>query len=460
MAESVTLPLWAVVLLGLGAAWALVEEIFLHKVRTRLSLRLPAFKLIRKRRIIDRLLSDPVILSAVDEAARAEKVPAGEALRRAEAYAREIVPSFHAFAYYLLGGFLGAWFVRSLFRVRVGYADEAALAAVPPDSSIVFLLNHRSNLDYILLGYLTLGRAPISFAVGEWARVWPIKPLVTALGAYFVRRGSPDPLYRRVLARYVQMTAEGGLIQAVFPEGRLSRDGRMGAPKLGLLDYLLRGFDPNGNRDLVFIPAGVNLDRVFEDRTLLLGDSRGAKGGAGRAFRKTTAFVFRNFRLMIRGGWRRFGYAMINFGRPVSMREYTRAERFDFRGLDGPARASAVERLARDLMGRVGACIPVLPVSLMASVFVPAGESWLTREAVIARALELMRSLEARGSFVYRPFRGAEYAAEFGLDMLVLRHLVEKDGERFRLVPSERPLATYYANAVAHLLPEAAPSLT
>src|ERR671917_2480835 len=89
------------------------------------------------------------------------------------------------------------------------------------------------------------------------------------MGAFFVRRGSGDDLYRRVLERFVQMALEGGLTQVFYPEGGLSRDGKLREPKLGLLDYMLRSFDPHGVRDIVFIPVGINYDRTLEDRTLL-----------------------------------------------------------------------------------------------------------------------------------------------------------------------------------------------
>ena len=94
--------------------------------------------------------------------------------------------------------------------------------------------------------------------------------MIRATGAYFVRRGSGNPLYRRVLERYIHMATAAGVTQAVYPEGGLSRDGHLRPPKLGILDYMLRGFDPRGERDLVFIPVGINYDRVLEDRTLLL----------------------------------------------------------------------------------------------------------------------------------------------------------------------------------------------
>ena len=79
-----------------------------------------------------------------------------------------------------------------------------------------------------------------------------------------------------MLERYIAMATAAGVPQAVYPEGGLSRDGRLRSPKLGLLDYMLRGFDPDGPRDLVFIPVGINYDRVLEDRTLLLDTQPGA----------------------------------------------------------------------------------------------------------------------------------------------------------------------------------------
>ena len=58
--------------------------------------------------------------------------------------------------------------------------------------------------------------------MGEWARVWPLSRLIKAMGAYFIRRKSRGALYRRVLARYVGMATDGGVTQAMFPEGGLS----------------------------------------------------------------------------------------------------------------------------------------------------------------------------------------------------------------------------------------------
>lgn len=90
------------------------------------------------------------------------------------------------------------------------------------------------------------------------------------MGAYFVRRGSGDELYRKVLARCVHMAINGSIIQVIFPERGLSRDGRLRPPKLGSVDYMVRSFNATGERDVVFVLVGINYDRILEDRTLLV----------------------------------------------------------------------------------------------------------------------------------------------------------------------------------------------
>src|SRR5678816_1454077 len=62
-----------------------------------------------------------------------------------------------------------------------GYTDEAALAAIEPSSTVVFVMNHRSNMDYVLVSFLAAERVALSYAVGEWARIWPLQGLIRAM---------------------------------------------------------------------------------------------------------------------------------------------------------------------------------------------------------------------------------------------------------------------------------------
>ncbi len=288
MSATVAVPLWALVILGGLAGWAILVLLlvpgmrwfFRRRIRRvlehiggRLNIELPSFKLTRRQVLIDRLFHDRDVQAAAATHVSASNEAVSDVWRRIDRYAREIVPSFNAYVYYRVGYALARAAARALYRVRIGYIDEAALGRIDPKSTIVFVINHRSNMDYVLVAFLAAERAALSFAVGEWARIWPLQQLIRAMGAYFVRRNSGDPLYRIVLSRYVQMASEAGVTQEVFPEGGLSVDGRLRPPKFGLLDYMLKAFDEHegdARRDLVFIPVGLNYDRVLEDRSQLL----------------------------------------------------------------------------------------------------------------------------------------------------------------------------------------------
>ena len=465
MPDAVTLPFWLTAVLILLAAVALVDRLLrpsvrwllrrrvervLDEVHTRLQIRIQPFKLNRRQTLIESLTHDPEIVAEAERFATANDLPRRQVAERVERYAREIVPAFNAYVYFRFGYWLSRRLARALYRVRLGAVDDDSLAAVPADSTVVFVMNHRSNMDYILVSYLAAERTALSYAVGEWARIWPLESLVRSMGAYFVRRRSRNDLYRKVLRRYVETATRQGVTQAVFPEGGLSRDGLMKPPKLGLLDYMMSDFDPDGLRDIVVVPVGINYDRVLEDRTLLLDLEPGAP--RRNAVGGTLAFLWSNLALLARGRWYRFGYACVGFGRPVSMRAWLAQRRLDFRRLERGERFARLGELAEELMAEVGRAIPVLPVALVATVLLRRPERALSELEIKSAVLGLMERMEAAGGSVYVPRENREYALEVGLRMLRLRRLVEEAGDGLLCARTEElPLLRYYANSITHL---------
>jgi glycerol-3-phosphate O-acyltransferase len=467
MSQPVVLPLWVFLLLALLAAWAIVSRMLLPSVRwffgrrlnrlteqvnRTLDLKIPPIAMTRRQVLIDRLVYDPKVLQEVARVADAERIPREVALKRVEHYAGEIVPAFNAYLYFRVGSGIAKAILNMLYRVRIGHADDAVLRGLNPEASVVFVMNHRSNVDYILVAHLARKRVALSYAVGEWAKVWPIQQLVRSLGAYFVRRGSGNELYRRVLERYVQIAVEGGAVQAIFPEGGLSRDGLLRQPKIGLLDYMLRSFDARAGRDIVFVPVAMNYDRVLEDRTLLRDTDPTVEPRSGlAALRTSLAFAASQLWLRLRGRWYRYGYACANFGAPISLRQYLAYNHWDPATLDREARAARVTELAGDLMTAVGRIVPVLPVSLVARLFMDEPEREWTESEIRNRAQALQKEYESLGAHVYVPRQDPDYSVMVGLRMLLLRKLVIGKNGRYRLVPAELPVVRYYANAIAHL---------
>lgn len=480
MSTVVTLPVWLVVTLAGLALWAVYDHLlrpllgwFVHQrveralaeVNPRLQLKVQPFKLTRRQALVERLVFDSKVVAAAQASAAERQLSERAVMAEVRRYADEIVPSFNAWVYFRAGYGLARAVVRSLYRVRLGRDDQerdrVALADIDPLATVVFVVNHRSNVDYLLVSYLVAERAALSYAVGEWARIWPLESLIRGMGAFFVRRGSGNPLYRRVLERYVAIATAEGVTQAIFPEGGLSRDGRLRPPKLGLLDYLVRDFDPSGERDVVFVPVAVNYDRTLEDRTLLLDvDPQGAAKRERRPVWRTLSFIGRNSRLWLRNEWHRFGYACVSFGEPLSLRGFCAAraatERADPRRLDRAERFAFVGALADELMLRVGKAVPVLPVSLLATVLREAADQPLDLLALEARCHDLAERFTRSGARVYLPRRDRAYTLTVGLRMLLQRRIVVLEGGLYRVANGERLLLDYYANAVEHLLDPAA----
>ncbi len=457
MFEVVEIPVWLIVLAGLLALVGVLDRLLFPSVRwymrrrfnraierlnDRLQLRIQPFKLTRRKIMIDRLVHDPKVVAAANEFAAEEGIPLEVATEKTARYAREIVPSFSAFAYFGFAIRLARIISQSMYRVRVGFMDDEALRGVDPEATVVFIMNHRSNMDYVLVTYMASERSALSYAVGEWARVWPLQQIIKAMGGYFIRRKSRNSLYRRVLARYVQMATDGGVSQAMFPEGGLSLDGAPKPAKLGLLSYILDGFTLDSPRDVVFIPVGLNYDRVLEDRVLTRVDPQ-----KKRRFKFQMdvffSFLLKQTWLRMRGKYYRFGYACVSFGRPVSLKEFMTQT-------GGTSSSEVIENLGRHLMDKVSDVIPVLPVPLVASVFTRHTQP-LTLLQIKVESNALLQQLTDASAHVHMPRADQDYAIDVGLRSLVSRHLVDEEDGEYRVAAGEDSLVAYYARSIAHL---------
>ena len=464
MDSTITLPVWLVVLLVLLSLALVLDRVLIPSVRwylqrrinrvidevnTRLDIQVRPFQQTRRQILIDQLSHDEKVESAVRDYAGEHDMPREVAQAKANAYAREIVPSFNAYVYFRIGYWIARHVARLIYRVRVGFHDEDRLASVNPDATVVFVMNHRSNMDYILVAFLAAEKTALSYAVGEWAQIWPLQTLVRAMGAFFVRRGSDDALYRRVLERYVRMATRAGVCQAVFPEGGLTRDGATREAKLGFLDYMLRDYHPESDREIVFVPVGINYDRVIEDRSLLRKlDGDAEKRSTGFVIKTSLRFLFKQLRLSRRDRWRRFGYASVNFGKPLSAREWCRDRGVEFAHLEQEARFVQVGRLANALMERIAEVVPVLPVPLLASVVLEHRNNWESALAIKTCALEKIEQLREQGAPIRIAAGACEGVLSNALITLCARRMLEQRDGLLRAAADAEDVLTYYANSI------------
>ena len=218
--------------------------------------------------------------------------------------------------------------------------------------------------------------------------------------------------------------------------------------------------DPAFDRDIWLVPVALNYDRVLEDRSLIreLIDEQDRPARL-QQLGTVLSYLASNTMRLLTGRLKRYGRVAVNFGTPLSLREWLRNAPDGI--LDSPKeqRLPELEHLARNMLARIGAIIPVTPVPLASAALLSFGQTAITREALLERMDQLRDRLqEVNGKVV----RGGARIAEIwdrAWRMLRMRRLVIADGDTLVVLPKGRPLLEFYANSIAHLVPIRAPRM-
>ena len=426
-------------------------------------IRIDRFKLKRRHAEIElEVFGSREVVDAVRAYAKEHHVSVDDAARRAHQYLQEIVPKFNLLAYYRFGTPIARAIMHFLYRPVVEHKTLHEFnATAPKGTTVIYIINHRSNADYVLVAHMLFKFISLSYAVGEWARIWPLNHLFKWFGAYFIRRRYREPLYHAVLSTFVRTITKNGVTQGVFIEGGLTRDGAFQKPKLGMLDYLVTAkAAPDFTAPLVLIPTAINFDRVLEDRNLteeLIGiEDRRTRG---EKLRTSFDFLFKSFFRGLFKRFKRYGYAVVSFGTPVVVDDYLR-EHPETLAPEFERRKPHLQGLAELVMREISRALPVTPVPLVARILT---ERPVATEQEIAAAIDDYRARWRDRVWLLREKTGREIWVA-ARRVLELRHLIEPaqrwrsdlfEGEGVPIIedawqwnPTELLLRDYYANSL------------
>jgi glycerol-3-phosphate O-acyltransferase len=113
-----------------------------------------------------------------------------------------------------------------------------------------------------------------------------------------------------------------------------------------------------------------------------------------------------------------------------------------------------IENLACRLMTGIRQIVPVLPISLVATVIIEDGRRGLSAFEVEARVNRLIEQLQAGGAPVYVTTKSRVETILNALGMLKIRRLVIESDGIYQAAPGEDDILAYYANSIAHWMPE------
>ena len=250
----------------------------------------------------------------------------------------------------------GRWLSRS-YDVDVDEASLPALRDLSPTHSLVFLPNHRSYLDPLVLRRVlqTHGLPPNFIRGGVNLALWPFSEIAQRAGLVFIRRSTrDDPVYPEMLRLLLAHLLRSHQNLEWYFEGGRTRTGKLRPPKMGVLRYLVDAFTSNGALadDVTIVPVSIVYEQQHEVGAI--SDEEG--GGTKRP--ESIGWLWSFARAQSRGR----GHAYVRFGEPLSLRAAVEGAR-DRAGSHDPT--TVVPRVAFEIAHRINDATPITPSALL-----------------------------------------------------------------------------------------------
>ncbi|XP_030373666.1 dihydroxyacetone phosphate acyltransferase [Scaptodrosophila lebanonensis] len=202
------------------------------------------------------------------------------------------------------------------------YVNAESIAAVKEDIGrrscpVLYLPSHRSYMDFVLMSYICFYydvEIPGIAAGMDFHSMYGMGTMLRKTGAFFMRRSfSNDELYWDIFRQYMYaLVASYHIGVEFFIEGTRSRNFKALVPKVGLLSMALLPYFTGEVSDVTIVPVSVSYERVLEEQLFvyeLLGVPKP---------KESTKGFFKALKIVDE----RFGKMYLDFGAPISAREF------------------------------------------------------------------------------------------------------------------------------------------
>lgn len=468
MTSAIALPMWLVIILAVAALASVWQNLLrpllaiyirdrerrlTQKLSTELSRKLPEVLNIGRKTRVELFTNKPEVRQAVTQAVHENQGTREVLEHKVHEYAEELTPGFNALLYFRVGYGWARGYIKLLYDVHVARQPPPAIDEIPENASIVLVGNHRSNVDVMLLAFLAARTNMISFAAGEWARSWPLSWMVRVFGSYMIRRNEALPLYRRILAIHLQDLVRVQMPQGIFLEGGLTRDGAIQPLKLGLMSYILGAIGQENVHDIVFVPVAFNYDQVPEDRTLIKHQQRGFQNRSSLyTLYSTVSNLVGTAIQRIRYQRGAYGRAEISFGEPLSINAWLEQQDLLASDLGDAQKKDIVQPVADLLIGRIKDMIPVLPISIVSTVFVRSTQTAISESEILVQAQDIYQEFLRKDSVMSFDLSDSAQGYRDALELLTRRNVLTIRKGMYQPNPANQSLLYYLYNSTRHLL--------
>ena len=393
------------------------------------------------------LVDHPAFTAGVAQLAHDTDTSYESMAARTRRYAREIAATHTPYVIDLVTGAI-RWLTSKAYT-SLDYDEEelAALYAIGQKHPLVFLPSHKSNFDHLVLQYVLYqnGLPPNHTAGGINMNFFPIGPILRRSGVFFIRREFRDnEAYKFVLRRYIDYLLEKRFPLEWYIEGGRSRSGKLRAPRLGMLAYVVDSYVRGSADDIVIIPVSIAYDQIQDVGSYASEQAGGPKESES----------FRWLVNTIRGLRNKAGAIHLRFGAPISVKGFL-ALQDDIPDDPDDTRNPAVPKLAFEVAVRLNEVTPVTPTSLVTLALLSADD----------RALTVPETVEVLAPYVdFVTRRDLPTSEKLGLDQPakveatlqeleshgVVESFAGKTATVYRVRHNQHLAAAYYRNTIIH----------
>ncbi|MFH0800508.1 MAG: 1-acyl-sn-glycerol-3-phosphate acyltransferase [Pseudomonadota bacterium] len=388
----------------------------------------------------DAVIGDESLDIRICEIAAERGKSADEVRDLAARYIREIAADVDYTYIELLDKLLAHVFSRLYDSFNVDTEGLMKAKELHSKGPIVFVPNHKSHVDYLLLSYILYhnGMTVPHIAAGINLRFWPVGGIFRHCGAYFIRRAfRGNDLYRAVLATYLKVLLREGYSQEFFIEGGRSRTGKLCRPRMGMLSMLHEAAREGGVANLHFVPVSITYDRVIEQKSYMreLEGEKKEEEGAGHLLGLTK---------FLRRQRHRYGSIYVRFGEAVPAAQDI-------------SNASAVADVAQEICLRINRNAVATPAAVAAAAMLAPARRGITIGEIKRNWDAVLAYLSGKGVDISERIKSSpDTALDEALAQLAGTRLlsVRRDSvEPFVSVGEERrvPIA-FFRNGVVHFL--------
>eukprot|EP00667_Euglena_gracilis_P001367 EG_transcript_1368 len=217
------------------------------------------------------VLESDGVRAAVTEEARRTKKPVAQVKRRAQQHLHTLAAD-HGPITLRVVAYLFKKLIPYLYAFGIHFSPQQisrVQAAAMQGASFVYIPNHKSHMDYLVLTYLcALAGLPLPHVVaGDNLNFALVGTILKRCGAVFIRRQfGDDPLYHAVFRAYMRTLLVHGHAVECFIESQRSRTGKVLLPKTGFLRCVTDACLDRVVQDAIIVPISLGYDRVLENQ--------------------------------------------------------------------------------------------------------------------------------------------------------------------------------------------------